>query len=159
MDCDRFAEVVSGKAWSMLNRSKNDGKERGAYIYEKDNRLFIGRPHKGERYSVQMTAINLIPRLLGDIDIVGSMHTHPDVEYDDILSVTDVEMLLDNKIQIAVICYREGDKGYISIYESDQAEKDKTGFVEENRGGTPIETLNNMNRSLHTCTREIWPLN
>jgi proteasome lid subunit RPN8/RPN11 len=143
----------------MLNQSKKDGRERAAYIYETDEKLFIGRTHRGERYSVQMKAVNLIPRLLGDIDIIGSMHTHPDVVYDNMLSATDIEMLMDDTIQIAVICYREGDKGYISIYQSDPAEGDKQGFIEENRGETTMETLNNLNESLHTCTRQIWPLN
>lgn len=159
LDCDRFSEIVSGKAWSLLKQSRRDQREKAAYIYETKKKLWVGRPHTGEKYGVQMSAINIVPRLLGDIDIVGTMHTHPDVEYDDMLSVKDIEMLLQDKIQIAVLCYREGDKAFISVYESDPAEEDPRKFIEGNRGSTPLETLQNINQELNTCRREIWPLN
>lgn len=157
LSCRGVKEHFGYRMQDMITSTMHDGIERGTFITMRGNKVMFGDTQQGHDDGIQLKRDSDLSLALRGEDVVGTFHTHPNVRYDEELSLVDLKMLMDSKIHTAMIGFAENGVGMVSIFEPPDGPNEKMEKI-KSLDEIDVKTLKELNRRLRVCNIELWQL-
>lgn len=157
--CANIKRDAGRRIHRMVSETIRDGNERGASIFVNKDKLRFSDTVIGNSKGIDLRVKNPIRKVLTGQRVIATIHTHPDVEFDNEISILDMQMLFDNNLSFIIVAFADGGKSMFSVYEKEyknQTFDDFSGNLSEN---DKIDLIKQANERLRSCTIELWHLN
>jgi len=100
----------------VLSETLADGRERGFFIFKDGNKITRTETKVGTKKSVMLNTLWPIPFIGPSGTPIATVHTHPDVKFDYLFSLTDIQSLIENHFNFSVVAYEKNGLQFAEVF-------------------------------------------